>query len=73
MAKKRSTPQSWGGGGHVYDSLPKGWRENKGATTAPNGYSVISNGKSRFSPNGEYKNGIIKTSRLRRSSGTNGG
>jgi hypothetical protein len=43
----------------VYSTMPKNWHVLKGATTAPNGYVVICNGKSRFSPG--YRNGIIKS------------
>lgn len=32
----------------VVDSLPDGWKEDKRATTAPNGYVWVTNGKSRF-------------------------
>ena len=42
----------------VYSTMPKGWRVLRGATTAPNGYVVISNKKSRFCP--EYRNGLLK-------------
>ena len=42
----------------VYDSLPKGWKVNVGATTAPNGYAWISNGKSLFG--GEYEHALLK-------------
>ena len=33
----------------VMKTVPEGWREIKGAMTAPKGYAWISNGKSRFS------------------------
>lgn len=40
------------------EQIPKGWKECKGASTAPVGYKWINNGKSRFG--GEYKNKLIK-------------
>jgi hypothetical protein len=40
------------------DSIPTGWIKVKGATTAPEGYSWYSNGKSRFS--GEYECALVK-------------
>ncbi len=42
----------------VYKRKPNGWKEDKGATTAPKGYAWISNGKSLFS--GERRTGLIK-------------
>lgn len=42
----------------VYKRKPKGWKENKGATTAPRGYKWIHNGKSLFSA--EYKAAFLK-------------
>lgn len=43
----------------VVDSLPDGWRVNKGATTAPRGYAWINNGKSLFG--GHYEHALLKT------------
>lgn len=40
------------------NSMPEGWKEIKGATTAPNGYKWIFNGKSVFSK--EYKHALLK-------------
>lgn len=34
---------------NVYNTLPRGWKVLKGATTAPSGYRWIHNGKSCFS------------------------
>lgn len=42
----------------VFDKMPDGWRELKGALTAPLGYKWISNGKSFFS--NEYESGLLK-------------
>ena len=42
----------------TYTRLPKGWKETKGATTAPKGYTWIDNGKSRFS--GKRKSALVK-------------
>lgn len=39
----------------VIKELPKGWKKVEGATTAPNGYIVVSNNKSRFDGNRETK------------------
>ncbi len=41
----------------IYKRIPKGWKVLKGATTAPNGYVWIWNGKSRFL--GEYRAGLV--------------
>lgn len=46
----------------IYDTMPKGWRVINGATTAPQGYIWICNGKSRFG--GEYKNGLLPVTAL---------
>ena len=40
------------------NSMPEGWKEIKGATTAPNGYKWIFNGKSIFSK--EYEHALLK-------------
>jgi hypothetical protein len=40
------------------DTMPEGWKEIKGAMTAPNGYIWIFNGKSIFSK--EYKQALLK-------------
>lgn len=42
----------------VYARKPKGWKETKGATTAPKGYTWINNGKSRFG--GKRKTALVK-------------
>lgn len=41
----------------VHDKMPRGWKEDKGATTAPVGYKWITNGKSFF---GKRKTAFIK-------------
>ena len=43
----------------VFTKLPEGWRINLGVTTAPMGYTWISNGKSRLS--GQYEHALLKT------------
>ena len=49
---------------HVINGeLPKGWVPIKGTLTAPNGYTWVSNNKSRFS--GERKSAIIKNDKLK--------
>jgi len=40
------------------DAMPEGWKEIKGAMTAPNGYIWIFNGKSIFSK--EYEHALLK-------------
>ena len=42
----------------VYDSMPDGWKEIRGAQTAPSGYVWIWNCKSIFSP--EYQRALLK-------------
>ncbi len=42
----------------VYDTVPRGWSEIKGAQTAPRGYKWISNNKSYFG--GERKQALVK-------------
>ena len=42
----------------VYDSMPDGWKEIQGATTAPNGYVWIWNRKSIFSK--EFKHALLR-------------
>ena len=39
----------------VIKELPKGWKRVEGATTAPNGYVVVSNNKSRYDGGRETK------------------
>lgn len=39
----------------VINELPKGWKRVEGATTAPNGYVVVSNNQSRFGGDRETK------------------
>jgi hypothetical protein len=41
-----------------YDAMPPGWKEIRGATTAPSGYVWIWNGKSIFSK--EYRHALLK-------------
>lgn len=49
---------------HVINGeLPKGWVPIKGTLTSPNGYTWVSNNKSRFS--GERKSAIIKNDKLK--------
>lgn len=38
--------------------MPEGWKEIRGATTAPNGYVWINNHKSVFSE--EYRHALLK-------------
>lgn len=45
-----------------YQSMPEGWRVVEGATTAPRGFVVISNGKSRFAPGRE--SGLLREDRV---------
>lgn len=45
----------------VYDEMPNGWREIKGALTAPVGYKWICNNKSVFSK--ERETGLLKIKR----------
>ena len=42
--------------------MPEGWRVVEGATTAPRGFVVISNGKSRFAPGRE--SGLLREDRV---------
>lgn len=42
----------------VVTSMPKGWKINEGATTAPIGYTWVYNGKSLFSK--ERKTALLK-------------
>ena len=42
----------------VYDIMPYGWKEIRGAATAPIGYVWINNRKSLFSP--DYRHGLLK-------------
>jgi hypothetical protein len=41
-----------------YDEMPPGWKEIRGATTAPNGYVWIWNCKSIFSK--EFRHALLK-------------
>lgn len=43
--------------------VPKGWKENLYATTAPKGYAWIDNGKSHFDK--DYKSALVPISALR--------
>lgn len=45
---------------NVYSAMPKGWKVIDGATTAPKGYTWISNGKSAFG--GNRKIALVPTS-----------
>lgn len=45
-----------------YQSMPEGWRVVEGATTAPRGFVVISNGKGRFAPGRE--SGLLREDRV---------
>ena len=45
-----------------YQSMPEEWRVVEGATTAPRGFVVISNGKSRFAPGRE--SGLLREDRV---------
>lgn len=51
----------------VANRMPKGWSRVQGATTAPSGYSWISNRKSLFG--GKRRTAIIRTSALGNSVG----
>lgn len=46
-------------GVQVLDKMPEGWIELKGATTAPNGYVWIYNGKCPLNF-AEYKSALLK-------------
>lgn len=48
----------------INGELPKDWVSIKGALTSPDGYTWVSNNKSRFS--GERKSAIIKNDKLKR-------
>lgn len=48
----------------VYSEVPKGWREIEGATTAPEGFKWVSNGKSMFG--GEREQALVPADKLRR-------
>lgn len=48
----------------VYKKIPKGWKEIKGATTAPAGYKWIDNGERLFG--GNYKSAFVKIENKRR-------
>lgn len=47
----------------LYNSLPQGWKQDKGAITAPKGFTWINNGKSLLS--GERKSGLIRLENLK--------
>jgi len=42
----------------IYETMPTGWKKLRGATTAPNGYVWIWNGKSVFTK--EYRHALLK-------------
>jgi hypothetical protein len=42
----------------IYDTMPDGWVEIRGATTAPNGYVWINNRKSIFTK--EYRHALLR-------------
>ena len=42
----------------IYETMPDGWVEIRGATTAPNGYVWINNRKSIFTK--EYLHALLK-------------
>lgn len=42
----------------IYETMPDGWGEIRGATTAPNGYVWINNRKSIF--NNEYRHALLR-------------
>lgn len=42
-----------------YDKMPEGWKEIKGASTAPNGYVWIWNRKSIFRK--DFRHALLKT------------
>ena len=42
----------------VYNRTPKGWKDDKGATTAPIGYKWVHNGKSLLS--GDRRSALVK-------------
>ena len=45
----------------VFEEMPDGWKQLKGALTAPYGHTWIWNGKSLFS--GEYRSALLKHKR----------
>ena len=47
--------------------MPKGWKVDRGATTAPRGYTWVNNGKSMFG--GQRRTALIKTSNIGLSNG----
>lgn len=49
-----------GNGIVILDRIPDGWRFIKNATTAPDGYCFVCNGKSRFTEKDEYRNALVK-------------
>ncbi len=57
--------KAWGrvGDSKVMTSVPKGWREIEGATTAPEGFKWITNGKSMFG--GEREQALVPASKLK--------
>jgi hypothetical protein len=42
----------------IYDTMPEGWVEIRGATTAPNGYVWINNRVSIFTK--EYRHALLR-------------
>ena len=64
-SRYESTKEVGGRTVRVYTSMPQGWKETKGAMTAPKGYTWINNGKSRF--NGQRETALLRDRpRLRR-------
>lgn len=58
--------KAWGrvGNAQVKTTVPKGWKELEGATTAPNGFKWITNGKSMFG--GGFEQALVPASELRK-------
>lgn len=58
--------KAWGrvGNAQVKTTVPKGWKELEGATTAPNGFKWIYNGKGRFG--GGFEQALVPASELRK-------
>lgn len=47
--------------GRLYlDETPKGWREVRGAMTAPVGFKWVCNGASRFDSERAYRNALVR-------------
>ena len=45
--------------GFKRDSVPEGWVRVRGAMTAPLGWAWVSNGRSRFDPEGGYEHALV--------------